>query len=85
MLKKQWLSSVPFGFVILLVVFAATRPTQAQDGGQNPTPIVIALTPGGGPTAVPGPPGDDSLSPDRFEPNNDASAAAAIGLQPSPA
>lgn len=68
----------------LLVFMAFAGQTQAQDGGQNPTPIVITLgspTPGGGPTAVPSPTGDGSVQPDRFEPNNDASTATSIGLQ----
>ena len=81
MLKKRWIFIAPFAFVTLLFVSAITGTTQAQDGGQNPTPIVITLTPGGGPTAVPSPPGDGSLQPDRFELNNDASTATSIGLQ----
>jgi len=76
-----------------LVFMAFAGQTQAQGGGQNPTPIVIAVTPlvspnplgsptpGGQSTAVPSPTGESSVQPDRFEPNNDASAATAIGLQ----
>ena len=87
MFKKRWLFIAPFSFVMLLVVSAVTSTTQAQEGGQNPTPIVITVTPlgsptpGGGPTAVPSPTGEGSVQPDRFEPNNEASAATEIGLQ----
>ena len=81
MLKKRWLFVIPICFAVLLAISTMTNTTQAQDGGQNPTPIVITLTPGGGPTAVPSPPGDGSLQPDRFELNNDVSAATSIGLQ----
>jgi hypothetical protein len=80
MFKKRWLFTLPVTFFILLAVSAVTGVTEAQDGGQNPTPIVIILTPGS-PTAVPSPVGDTLLQPDRFEPNNEAEAAAAIGLQ----
>lgn len=67
------------------LVFAAfAGQTQAQDGGQNPTPIVITLTPGGQPTAVPSPTADGSLPLDRFEPNNDPNVAAELGWQTEP-
>jgi len=82
MIKKHQHLLNPFSFVILLAVMAVTGTTQAQDGGQNPTPIVITLTPGGGPTAVPTEEG--ALPPDRFEPNNDAQTATAVGLQNEP-
>jgi hypothetical protein len=65
-----------------------TSTTQAQGGGQNPTPMVITVTPfgsptpDGGPTAVPTDEG--ALPPDRFEPNNDAQTATAVGLQGEP-
>jgi len=82
MIKKHQHLLNPFSFVILLAVMAVTGTTQAQDGGQNPTPIVITLTPGGGPTAVPTEEG--ALPPDRFEPNNDAQTATAVRLQSEP-
>ncbi len=81
MLKKQWIFIPPVFVALLLSVFAITGTTQAQNGGQNPTPIVITLTPSGGPTAVPSPPGNGSFQPDRFEVNNDAETAVSIGLQ----
>ena len=64
--------------------------TQAQEDGQNPTPIVIIVTPEGSPTpqgsptAVPSPTEAGSLPPDRFEPNNDTHTATAVGLQTEP-
>ena len=82
MIKKHQHLLIPFSFVILLAVMAVTGTTQAQDGGQNPTPIVITLTPSGGSTAVPTEEG--ALPPDRFEPNNDAQTATAVGLQNEP-
>ena len=73
----------------LLVSNGLVRTTQAQGGGQNPTPIVIALTPAS-PTPVSGetaiPPGtavpttDGSVQPDRFESNDDVNQAASIGF-----
>jgi hypothetical protein len=47
----------------------------AQESGENPTPVVISLTPPGTPT-----PGN-GLLPDRFEPNNEAETATEIGFQ----
>ncbi len=82
MIKKHQHLLIPFSFVILLAIMAVTGTTQAQDGGQNPTPIVITLTPSGGSTAVPTEEG--ALPPDRFEPNNDAQTATAVGLQSEP-
>lgn len=82
MIKKHQHLLIPFSFVILMAVMAVTGTTQAQDGGQNPTPIIITLTPSGGPTAVPT--DDGALPPDRFEPNNDAETATAVGLQNEP-
>jgi len=84
MLKKRWLLLISLNFVILLTVPAVTGTTQAQDGGQNPTPIIITLTPGGQPTAVPSPTDDGSLLPDRFEPNDDPNAATELGWQIEP-
>lgn len=82
MVKKHQHVMIPFSFVILMAVMAVTGTTQAQDGGQNPTPIVITLTPSGGPTAVPT--DESALPPDRFEPNNDIQTATAVGLQREP-
>ncbi|MBK8989851.1 MAG: hypothetical protein IPM39_27950 [Chloroflexi bacterium] len=90
MLKKRWLFITFLSFVALLLIFVATGTTQAQAGGQNPTPIVITLTPPQSPTpdeqatAVPSPTGESSLPPDRFEPNNDAASATVVGLQTEP-
>ena len=80
------------GFIVgsFLALMALANQTLAQDGGQNPTPIVINLTPavsptpGGQPTAVPSPTNDGLLPPDRFEPNNDTNSATSIGLQTEP-
>ncbi|HRQ42707.1 MAG TPA: hypothetical protein PLD25_32745 [Chloroflexota bacterium] len=76
-------------FGSFLVCVALAGQTQAQGGGQNPTPIVITLTPEisetpGQSTAVPSPTGNGSLPPDRFEPNNDMNSATSIGLQTEP-
>lgn len=84
MLKNRWLFIAPFIFVILHAILAATGTTQAQNNGLNPTPMVITLTPGDQPTVTPSPTSDNSLQPDRFEPNNDASTATSIGLQTEP-
>lgn len=81
MLKKQWLFTASFSFVILLAALIGVNSIQAQDSGQNPTPIVITLTPISQSTTVPSPPSDDLLQPDRLEPNNEPNAAAEIGLQ----
>ncbi|MCP5012415.1 MAG: hypothetical protein GY942_20745, partial [Aestuariibacter sp.] len=71
------------GFTIsgLLVLTALVSQTFAQESEQNPTPIVITLTPGGYETVVPNPTGDGSLQPDRFEPNNNTRTATEVGLQ----
>jgi hypothetical protein len=66
-----------------LTLLALVSPTLAQ-GGQNPTPIIITLTPPGQPTAAPSPTADGSLPPDRFEPNDDPATAAVIGLGAEP-
>lgn len=90
MLKKRWLFITSLSFVALSLILVAAGITQAQDGGQNPTPIVITLTPPASPTpdeqatAVPSPTSESSLPPDRFEPNNDAVAATVVGLQTEP-
>lgn len=90
MLKKRWLFITSLSLVALILGSVAAGITQAQDSGQNPTPIVITLTPPVSPTpdewatAVPSPTGEGSLPPDRFEPNNDANTATVIGLQTEP-
>ncbi len=85
MLKTHRLSILSVSFVVLCAIFITTGAIQAQQGGPNPTPIVIALTPSGTPaappTAVPGPTDDGALSPDRFESNNDPNTATTIGWQ----
>jgi hypothetical protein len=81
--RNRCLFLIPFGFVILLFISVAGI-TQAQNGRQNPTPIVITLTPVGQPTITSTPTEDSSLRPDRFEPNNDAGTATSIGLQTEP-
>lgn len=69
---------------VLLSLWTAAGSTAAQDASPQPTPLVITLpaataaataTPAG--TTAPGAP----LPPDRFEPNDDATAATVIGLQ----
>lgn len=90
MRKKRWLFIISLSFVALLLIFVAAGITQAQNGGQNPTPIVITLTPPVSPTpveqatAVPSPTSESALPPDRFEPNNDANSATVVGLQTEP-
>ncbi len=86
--KKQTHRLLAFSFVLILIALAITGNTQAQDGGQNPTPMVITVTPFGSPTPDGGPtavPTDEcALPPDRFEPNNDAQTATAVRLQSEP-
>ncbi|MBE2224682.1 MAG: hypothetical protein IAF02_24290 [Anaerolineae bacterium] len=89
MIQKRWYFIVPFIFIALLTLFVAAGTTQAETAGQNPTPIVITLTPSGSatpgqPTAVSSPTDEAALPPDRFEPNNDANTATAVGLQTEP-
>jgi len=68
---------------LLLVGGMLVSTTRAQDGGQNPTPIVISLTPAS-PTPVSGetavPTIDGAVQPDRFEPNDNVSQPASIGF-----
>jgi hypothetical protein len=75
----------PLTCFILLAILTFAGPTQVQSGGQNPTPIVISLTP---PTptpapteAEPSPTSETTLPPDRFEPNDEMGTATVIGLQ----
>jgi hypothetical protein len=84
MKQNQRLLRGLLGLTILLTVAASTHGTLAQESGQNPTPIVISLTPATAtpvseatPTATP----NNGLAPDRFEPNNDPALATAIGFQ----
>lgn len=79
MLKKRYLFSLSFLLFALFMTTFGPNSTKAQDSGQNPTPLVITLTPSGQPTAVPT--GESALLPDRLEPNNDAQTATEIGLQ----
>ena len=72
---------ISFFLIVFPALFLLAGRTLAQSGGQNPTPIVITLTPPGQPTATPSPTTDGSLPPDRFEPNNDPATAAIIALQ----
>lgn len=81
MTPKHWFFMALFSLLILLTILFAAGTTQAQDGGQNPTPIVIIMTPEESPTAIPTATAVGSLPPDRFEPNNDTHTATAIGLQ----
>lgn len=64
---------------IFLALSTSAGRTLSQSGGQNPTPIVITLTPAGQPTTTPSPTADGSLPPDRFEPNDDPDSATTIG------
>lgn len=79
--KNRWLITAIMGVWMLLVAFLAASITQAQGDGQDPTPIVINLTPDAGPTAVSDPIGDNALLPDRFESNNAVDTAVPIGWQ----
>jgi hypothetical protein len=69
------------GFIAgaLLALAAFTGQTLAQGSSQNPTPIVITLTPAETATTVPSPT-SQGLPPDRFEPNNTPETAAPIGF-----
>ena len=74
----KWLLLISACLAILLASTISARPTRAQ---QNPTPIVITLTPSGSPTVVPSPTSDGAFPPDRFEPNNEPGLATPIGWQ----
>lgn len=73
-----------FGFITLaLLGFTLVQQVQAQDGGANPTPVIIALTPtvSATPNLVTSTPTPEGvLSPDRFEPNDDVSSAVILGF-----
>ena len=83
--KRQTRQPLMFSFALLMVALVVTSTTLAQDGGQNPTPMVITVTPVGSSTLVSGPTvvptNEGSLLPDRFEPNNEPQTATAIGWQ----
>ncbi|MFP4596548.1 hypothetical protein, partial [Ralstonia sp.] len=83
-LQKRWLPGSILFVLAVLAIAASRRETLAQGGAPNPTPIVISLTPatatpvsGATSTATP----DNALTPDRFEPNDDAASATTIGFQ----
>jgi hypothetical protein len=82
--QKRWLPASILFVLTVLAIAASRRETLAQEGAPNPTPIVISLTPTTAtpaseatPTATP----DNTLAPDRFEPNDDAASATTIGFQ----
>lgn len=62
----------------ILLLFVASEPIAAQ---QNPTPVVIVLTPADSPTDVPGPTSVAAFPSDRFEPNDVPEMATLIGWQ----
>lgn len=74
-----WLMAC-LGICFVPVVMVGTL--QAQEGGANPTPLVITLTPTEPdlPTAVASPTDDPSFPVDAFEPNNEAQHATPIGI-----
>jgi hypothetical protein len=76
--NARWLLAAPVFLAILLVFASPAEPTRAQ---QNPTPVVITLTPEGSPTVVPDPTSDGAFQPDRFEPNDEPGMATPIGWQ----
>ena len=59
---KSW-SSVWFILPVIVLIAASSKSGAAQDSGQNPTPIVIDLTPA--PEAATATPGS-AFGPDRF-------------------
>ncbi|MGH2537101.1 MAG: hypothetical protein ACRDHL_06885 [Candidatus Promineifilaceae bacterium] len=75
--KYKWLLIAPFGLALLLIPIVPAGPARAQ---QNPTPIVITLTPPEGqPTAVPSPTSAGAFQPDRLEPNDEVEMATSTG------
>ncbi len=73
------------GFVTLALLGFITlaQQAQAQDGGANPTPVIITLTPTVSATpdlVTPTPTPEGLLGPDRFEPNDDVSSAVTLGF-----
>ncbi|NLF65310.1 MAG: hypothetical protein GX579_12005 [Chloroflexi bacterium] len=63
-------------FIVLVVL--SSNSGAAQESGQNPTPIIIYLTP---PAEEATPTPESAYGPDGFEPNDDAGAATRIGFQ----
>ena len=76
--RYKWFLIALICLTILLAFAVSASPTRAQ---QNPTPIVITLTPQGSPTVAPSPTSDGAFPPDRFEPNNEPGMATPIGWQ----
>jgi len=77
MRTRNWIFT--FFVITTITVTAIATPAglaqdTAQNSRQNPTPIVISLTPPATPTS------DSGLAPDRFEPNDDVAAATSIGF-----
>ena len=71
-------SSVPFILTYIVLVVVSSNSGAAQESGQNPTPIIIYLTP---PAEEATPTPESAYGPDGFEPNDDAGAATRIGFQ----
>ncbi|NLF65407.1 MAG: hypothetical protein GX579_12495 [Chloroflexi bacterium] len=78
MMKVNPRSSVPFILTYIVLVVVSSNSGAAQESGQNPTPIIIHLTP---PAEEATPTSESAFAPDRFEPNDDAGAATRIGFQ----
>lgn len=80
-------TTLTVGLLLILLpslIVLSTRRSLAQDAAQNPTPIVISLTPPGAeatPTTAPSSTPENGLSPDRFEPNDSPETATSIGMQ----
>ena len=69
--------------VAMLGFITLAQQAQAQDGGANPTPVIITLTPTVSATpalVTPTATAAGSLVPDRFEPNDDVSSAVTLGF-----
>ena len=65
------------GLCLLTLLFLTSQPAGQVQAQNNPTPIVIDLTPTVTPTATTGPGG---VAPDYLEPNDEAAAATVTGL-----
>lgn len=82
--RKTTLTVCLLLFLLPFLFLSPTGRSLAQEAAQNPTPIVISLTPPGGgatPAATAAATAENSLAPDRFEPNEDAASATPIGFQ----
>src|SRR5690606_2246884 len=78
MMKVQPWFSMALTLPVIVLLAVSGKSDAAQEGGQNPTPIVTNLTPPAeATTATPG----SAYGPDRFEPNDDPAAATPIGFQ----